>query len=53
MVARNAVLRIRQGIADLSTGWNTVRLPSGLIQPMAGDDVGRCGSPHRDGVATE
>jgi uncharacterized protein YbjT (DUF2867 family) len=28
-----------KGIADYSTDGNTVRLPSGLIQPMAADDV--------------
>jgi uncharacterized protein YbjT (DUF2867 family) len=28
-----------KGIADFSTGGNTVRLPPALIQPMAADDV--------------
>jgi len=38
-LSRDAVLRIRQRIADFSTHGNKVRLPSALIQPMAADDV--------------
>jgi len=36
---RDAVLRIRQRIADFSTEGNKVRLSTALIQPMAADDV--------------
>ena len=46
-----------KGIADFSTGGNTVRLPPALIQPVAAEDVATAvcrialGSPRNGAVA--